>query len=110
MAEKRDRRPRNEEHPELMDDDDLRGSSDEGDDEFEEDDDIEGEDDDLDEDIVDEEASGEDRSFTGEIGSEGGSAGDMELRRPRAGAVRGSEATETGRPSGSFFETRSRSH
>ncbi len=91
----------------MMDDEDLRGSSD---DEFEEDDDIEGEDDDLDEDIVDEEASGGDRSFTHELGSEGGSAGDLELRRARAGVVRGSEATETGRPSADAFEAENRKH
>lgn len=108
MAEKRDRRPRNEEQPEMLDDEELRGSSDEGDEEFEDDDDVEGEDEDLDEDIVDEEASGADRSFTNEIGSEGGSAGDLELRRAQAGVSRGSEATETGRPSADRYDARNR--
>ena len=107
MAEKRDRRPRNEERPEMMDDEQLRGSVEDDDDEFEEDDEVEGEDD-LDEDIIDEEASGQDRTFTSEIGSEGGSAGDKELRRPRAGVVRGSETTETGRPSSDVFRSRDR--
>ncbi len=57
-------------------------------------------DEDMDEDILDEEqAMPEDRDFTAEIGSEGGSRGDLQMARNKAGIARGSEATETGRPS-----------
>ncbi len=89
MAEKRDRKPRNEDRDLI--DDDARDVSEE-DDQFE---DVETEDEDLDEDIADEEASGRDRDFTAEDGSEGGSAGDIEERRLQSGIRRGSEATET---------------
>ena len=35
------------------------------------------------------------RGFTGEVGSEGGSGGEMEVKRDRRRALRGSEATTT---------------
>ncbi len=93
MAEKRDRKPRNEER-DL--DDDVRDIGEGEDDEFE---DVETEDEDLDEDVLDEEAAGQDAQYTAEIGSEGGSAGDLQERRAQSGIARGSEATETGQPS-----------
>ncbi len=96
MAEKRDRRPRNEEQD--FNDEDMTDLGDS--EENQESEDIDdGEDEDLDEDVIDEEASGPGAHYTAEIGSEGGSAGNLEERRPRAGISRGSEATETGRPS-----------
>ncbi len=103
MAEKRDRRARNEERD--FDDEDLRDTAEESDEEFE---DVETEDEDLDEDVVDEEAAGEDRSFTAEIGSEGGSTGSLEERRAQSGISRGSEASETGRPSADRWLPRDR--
>ncbi len=105
MAEKRDRKPRNEEQRDLDEQDVRDVGEDEDDDEFE---DIESEDEDLDEDVIDEEAAGQDRAFTAEIGSEGGSAGDLEERRAQSGIARGSEATETGRPSSRVSELRDR--
>ncbi len=81
----------------------IRDRMDEDDEEFE---DVETEDEDesdeeMDEDVIDEEqALPEDRDFTAEIGSEGGSRGDLQTARNHAGMARGSEATETGRPSG----------
>ncbi len=95
MAEKRDRRPRNEDR-EI--EDDVRDISEESDEEFE-DVDNEEDDEDLDEDVVDEEASGHDRHFTAEVGSEGGSAGELEQHRAQSVISRGSERTTTGRPS-----------
>lgn len=97
MAEKRDRRPRNEEQPDLLENDDVRGTAEDEDAEFE---DIDSEDEELDEDLLDEEASGQQRSFTSEIGSEGGSTESLERGRAQSGISRGSESTETGRPSG----------
>ncbi len=86
------------------DDQPVRDRTDE-DEEFE---DIDTEDEDEsfedegDEDVVDEERSmPQDRNFTAEIGSEGGSRGTLETERDEAGISRGSEATETGRPGGS---------
>ena len=108
MAEKRDRRPRNEEHERDLIDEGVTDTSDEDDERFE---DIENEeeDDDLDHDVIDEEASGEDRHFTREIGSEGGSAGRLEERRAQYGGIaRGSQATETGRPSSDVGKTKDR--
>ncbi len=104
MAEKRDRRPRNEEDERDLIEEDTTDTG-EDDDRFE---DIDTEDEDLDEDVINEEAAGQDDHFTDEIGSEGGSTGDLEERRAQSGIVRGSEATETGRPSSSVWETRDR--
>ena len=104
MAEKRDRRPRNEQSERDLIDEDVTDTE-ENDEEFE---DIDTEDEDLDEDVIDEEASGQDRHFTAEIGSEGGSPGDLEERRAQSGIVRGSEATETGQPSSAAWKTRDR--
>jgi hypothetical protein len=95
MAEKRDRRPRNEDPSDLIDDE-VRDISEDNDAEVEDVEEIDAEDEDLDDDLVDTEASGEERHFTSEIGSEGGSAGDLE-RPQRPGIARGSEATETRR-------------
>ena len=51
----------------------------------------------LDEDVSDaEEALTHDRAFTTEVGSEGGSQGDMEVEEPRPRVLGGSEATTTG--------------
>jgi hypothetical protein len=60
MAEKRDRRPRNEERERDLIDEDVTDTR-EDDDELE---DIESEDEDLDEHVIDEEAAGRDRPFT----------------------------------------------
>ncbi len=107
MAEKRDRKSRNEEQRDLDEQDvrDVGEGEEEDDDQFE---DIESDDEDLDEDVIDEEAAGQDRAFTAEIGSEGGSTGDLEERRAQSGIARGSEATETGRPSSRVSELRDR--
>ncbi len=102
MAEKRDRKPRNEER-DL--DEDVKDIGEGDDEEFE---DVETEDENLDEDVHDEEAAGQDAHFTAEIGSEGGSAGDLQERRAQPGIARGSEATETGRPSSTADLTRNR--
>ncbi len=104
MAEKRDRRPRNEEDERDLIEEDVTDTG-EDDEQFE---DIESEDEDLDEDVIDEEAAGQDQHFTAEIGSEGGSAGDLEERRAQSGVARGSEATETGQPSSDVWQTRDR--
>jgi hypothetical protein len=104
MAEKRDRRPRNEPDERDLIEEDATDTG-EDDEQFE---DVDTEDEDLDEDVIDEEASGQDHHFTAEIGSEGGSTGDLEERRAQSGIVRGSEATETGRPSSDAWETRDR--
>lgn len=70
----------------------------------EDEDEFEDEDEDTDEDEEDEEDDLEargitsDRDFTAEIGSEGGSDGDMETERPHPGVLGGSEATTTARP------------
>ena len=61
MAEKRDRRPRNEEQRDLMDDD-VKDVSEENDDRFG---DVENEDEDSDQDAPDEEASGGDAGVHG---------------------------------------------
>ncbi len=105
MAEKRDRKSRNEEQRDLNDQDVRDEGQEEDDDQFE---DVETEDEDLDEDVLDEEAAGQDRAFTAEIGSEGGSAGDLEEHRAQSGIAHGSEATETGRPSSRTSELRDR--
>lgn len=93
MAEKRDRKSRNEDQRDLNDE--VRDIGENEDEEFE---DVDTEDEDLDEDVIDEDAAGPDAHFTAEIGSEGGSAGHLERRRAQSGISRGSEATETGRP------------
>ncbi len=85
------------------DEEPIRDRTDEEDEEYE---DVDTEDEDesdeeMDEDVIDEEqAMPEDRDFTAEIGSEGGSPGDLQTARRQAGVARGSEATETGRPGG----------
>ncbi len=105
MAEKRDRRPRNEENERDLIEEDVTDTGENNDEEFE---DVDTEDEDLDEDEIDEEASGQDRHFTAEMGSEGGSTGDLQERRAQSGIIRGSEATETGRPSSNAWKTRDR--
>ncbi len=104
MAEKRDRRPRNEPDERDLIEEDAPDTG-EDDEQFE---DVDTEDEDLDEDVIDEEASGQDQHFTAEIGSEGGSAGDLEERRAQSGIARGSEATETGRPSSGAWKAKDR--
>lgn len=51
-----------------------------------------------DEDIRADATIGSDRRFTGEIGSEGGSRGDVEVAHDRPGPLTGSEAGSTARP------------
>jgi hypothetical protein len=68
----------------------------ESDDDFEDEDELEDVDED-DEDLDAPRGIGDDRSFTSEIGSEGGSQGDMESDRRKPRVMRGSEATTTAR-------------
>ncbi|HSK10611.1 MAG TPA: hypothetical protein VK911_13610 [Vicinamibacterales bacterium] len=51
-----------------------------------------------DEDIRAEDTTTTDRRFTAEVGSEGGSGGDIEVARDRPAPLTGSEATTTGKP------------
>jgi hypothetical protein len=93
MAEKNNRPP-DEEEFDVPEDDRERGIADE-EEEFEdtEEDEEEGDEEDLDlpRDL------GQSRGFTSEIGSEGGSQGDLEETRRHPRVMRGSEATTTAR-------------
>jgi hypothetical protein len=60
------------------------------------------------EELEEDELLDEEREFTGEIGSEGGSRGDIQRGRGQAGVSRGSDATEIGRPSGDKTRRRER--
>lgn len=83
--ETRRMKSRDEEEFEVPEDEGERGIA-EDEEEFEDGDEVDEE---------EEEDIGEDRSFTSEIGSEGGSQGDMEAGRPKPRVMRGSEATTT---------------
>lgn len=61
----------------------------------ESDEDFDDEDDSDEEDLDTPRGIPDDRSFTSEIGSEGGSQGDMEVERRKPRVMRGSEATTT---------------
>ncbi len=83
--------------------DDERGIGDDsergvGEDEDDFEDEEADESDEEDEDDLDAEGVVEDRGFTAEIGSEGGSHGDIETGRRRPGVMEGSEATTTANP------------
>lgn len=68
----------------------------ESDDDFDDEDELD-EEEEEDEDLESPRGTSEDRSFTSEIGSEGGSQGDMEAERRKPRVMRGSEATTTAR-------------
>lgn len=76
-----------------QDDEQERGIGDDEEEEFDDTDDLD-EEDEEDEDLDPPRGIGEDRGFSSEIGSEGGSQGDMEVER-RSRVMRGSEATTT---------------
>jgi hypothetical protein len=86
---------RDDQELEVPEDESERGIA-EDEDEFEDTDELD-EDEEEDEDLDAEKDIGEDRSFTSEIGSEGGSQGDMEADRRKPRVMRGSEATTTAR-------------
>jgi hypothetical protein len=73
---------------------DERGIA-ESDEDFDEEDELDEEEED--EDLDSPRGAGDDRSFTSEVGSEGGSQGDMETERRKPRIMRGSEATTTAR-------------
>ena len=96
MAEHRTPGPDDEEEP--LANEQERGVSDEefedAEEDLDEDEEEESEDDDLN---VGRDLAG-DAAFTGEVGSEGGSRGDVEVERQRPRVMRGSESTTTGTP------------
>ncbi|RPJ63257.1 MAG: hypothetical protein EHM24_24665 [Acidobacteria bacterium] len=93
MADNRNIRPEDEE---PLRDEPERGSADE---EFEDaEEDLDEEDDADDEDLNVERDLISDVGFTSEVGSEGGSRGDVEVERKRPRVMRGSESTTTGEP------------
>ena len=95
MAERGNQRPEDEE-PLFDEQERERGSADE---EFEDaDEDLDEEDESEDEDLSVERDLISDAGYTGEIGSEGGSRGDVEVERKRPRVMRGSESTTTGTP------------
>src|SRR5512146_2431584 len=102
MAQTRGRASGQPPRPDERGDEDLRDDLGTDDEAFEDTEDLDEDEeaDDLDEDIRDEEASAgaPDRSHTSEVGSEGGSPGDIEVERDRRPLTRGSEATTTARP------------
>jgi len=93
MAENRSQFPDDEE---PLIDEKERGSADE---EFEDaEEDLDEEEDADDDDLNVERNLISDVGFTGEVGSEGGSRGDVEVERKRPRVMRGSESTTTGTP------------
>ena len=93
MAEDRNQRPKDEDP--LLDEKE-RGS---GDEEFEDaEEDLDEEEDADDDDLTVERDLVSDVGFTGEVGSEGGSRGDVEEERKRPRVMRGSESTTPGTP------------
>jgi hypothetical protein len=74
-----------------------QGRADLEDEAFDEEEDFEDEEEELDEDL-DTERGAMDRNFTAEIGSEGGSQGDLEKEQRRPHVTRGSEASSTALP------------
>lgn len=90
MAE-RTRRPADEQDLDVPEEDSERGIAEE-EDEFDED---AEEDEDEDDEMDLPRESGAAKEFTAEIGSEGGSAGDLESSRRQPRVMRGSEATTT---------------
>jgi hypothetical protein len=94
MPDEKRRRPDDEEF-EVPEDESERGIA-EDEDEFEDADELDDEEEeDEDEDPDAEKGVGEDRGFTAEVGSEGGSQGDLEAKRRKPRVMRGSEATTT---------------
>jgi len=93
MAEHRNHRPEDE-NP--LPDEQERGSAeeelDDAEEEFDEEEDADEEDLSVERDLI------SDATFTGEVGSEGGSDGDVEVERKRPRVTRGSESTTTGVP------------
>lgn len=92
MAEHRNQR-RDDEEP--LADEQERGRAD---DDFEDPDDIDEDEEADDEDLEAERDLISDATYTGEIGSEGGSRGDVEVERKRPRVMQGSESTTTGTP------------
>jgi hypothetical protein len=90
------RRTADEEEFEVPEDESERGIA-EDEDEFEDTDELDDDEDEDDEDLKADEGLREDRTFTSEIGSEGGSQGDMEAERQKPRVMRGSEASTTAR-------------
>lgn len=88
------RRTADDEEFEVPEDESERGIA-EDEEEFDDSDELDEDEDD--EDLETEQGMGEDRSFTSEIGSEGGSQGDLEAERRTPRVMRGSEATSTAR-------------
>lgn len=91
MADPTRRRP-DEEEFDVPEEERERGVAEE-DDEFEDTEDLDEEEDE--EDIDSPKGMTSDRGFTSEVGSEGGSQGDLETRRRKPRVMQGSEATTT---------------
>jgi hypothetical protein len=93
MADEK-RRSADEEEFEVPEDESERGIADD-EEEFEDTDELD--EDEEDEEDLEEKGIAEDRGFTSEIGSEGGSQGDLEVERRKPRVMQGSEASTTAR-------------